>query len=381
MDTPEDKSRISVPVVVVVAALALVVAAVVLIDVVRQWPTEPRPLPVVQATLRPVAPPVASSFAQPQTATTEPATTRIASTAAPSVRPNVSHLPATLPAEHTVAGIPYGDFTLTGSGFQIDWFISKHNAFLDNQVLWDDVPAQLSGWQYTRVAFGGGQKIAITANRTTTVYAAIGADSLESVQDWNPVTGLYLSLNDARPTKMLILSRVVAADDRIQLPQNAPGGFLLLIPPTPGQKLTPPSATPAPVTMASVTTPPSFPSANVAATEPASPSPAEKLAAAKADLSRAQAKLAADLSTDAAYQNAVSAAGDAQATVQSLRNSSSASGTDLATASQQWITARNAVAAELRRARAGNSTIDADANAVQQAQAAVDTLSKAKSPP
>jgi hypothetical protein len=101
---------------------------------------------------------------------------------------------------------------------------------------------------------------------------------------------------------------------------------------------------------------------------------ADAIAAAKAEFASAQAKLDADLAGNSAYQTAKTNADAARTNVQNVRATASAGSTELALASQQWIDATNALSEALKAAQATNPAIDADAKAVQKAQAALDAL-------
>ena len=109
-------------------------------------------------------------------------------------------------------------------------------------------------------------------------------------------------------------------------------------------------------------------------------SPPATVTSAKADLTRAQSQLDADLASDSTYQSAKSAADAAQANVQTVRSSASAGSPELAQASQQWIDAKDALTEAMKTAQAANPTIAADVQAVQKAQAALDAIQNPRPP-
>jgi hypothetical protein len=268
------------------------------------------------------------------------AATEVSAPAQPSLD-SAQPAPPTTEAAPVVAvkSYDFGDVTITNSSpFKVVGLTDQSKAFISRNYLWENVPAQLAGWQYTHTNGGRGQKVELTAHKAATIFAAVADDhTAHQVDGWTPVSGLAFSYNDTKNTKMHVYSRSLAAGDVVDLPDDNFSGFVVLIPPGPGITLTPPGPAASAAPSAAQTSTP----------KPPPVSPAE-IAAARSNLAGTQKTLDADLSADAGYQNALTNANAAEAVVQSLRNSNNAGGEDLATASQQWIAAQAALDALLK---------------------------------
>ena len=125
------------------------------------------------------------------------------------------------------------DVTIEGRRFELDTLAEKSRAFSNRRYVWKDVPASLSGWQYTKTGGGVRATMTVTAKRDATLYVATAKNSAEKVlTGWLPMEETF-RYTDKNPTTMAVFQRHVRTGETIRLPQGNWTGTLLLIPPKP----------------------------------------------------------------------------------------------------------------------------------------------------
>ena len=125
------------------------------------------------------------------------------------------------------------DVTIEGQRFELATLAEDALAFSNRSYVWKDVPASLSGWQYTKTGGGVRATMAVTAKHDTTLYVATAKNSAEKVlSGWLPMDETFV-YTDKNRTPMAVFRRHTQAGETVRLPQGNWTGTLLLMPPKP----------------------------------------------------------------------------------------------------------------------------------------------------
>ena len=122
--------------------------------------------------------------------------------------------------------------SVEGRGFKPAPFDNDALAFGNRSYVWRNVPEQFRGWRHTQTDGGRFARIAVTAKKPTTLFAATSKAAAAKISGWIETDDTF-HYTDKGQTKMRILRRDVQQGQTIALPQGGWTGTLLLIPPDP----------------------------------------------------------------------------------------------------------------------------------------------------
>jgi hypothetical protein len=117
-----------------------------------------------------------------------------------------------------------------GALFRIEEFKNGARGFNNRKYVWQGIPKQYEGWQFTRT-FGGRQAcIEFAAPADGPVFIATATHRASIIgQDWQ-ATGDTFTYSTGNPTGMTIYSRSCKQGERVTVPQGNWSGAILLAP-------------------------------------------------------------------------------------------------------------------------------------------------------
>jgi hypothetical protein len=131
-------------------------------------------------------------------------------------------------------GVPHetAELTITGFEFELGTLDNGQRAFANRTYVWENVPAELRQWQFTRTSGGARAGITVKAKRDAAVHFATAASQKGvDTTGWAPAPALKFGYTDQGHTEMAVFKRNLAAGQEIPIPQgNWSGGILLFKP-------------------------------------------------------------------------------------------------------------------------------------------------------
>ncbi len=139
------------------------------------------------------------------------------------------------PADSVPTPVPHvkrlqGDgWVLEGERFEVARLENGAKAFANRDYVWQGVPAEYRGWQFTRLRGGERMDLTVKAEREVTLYlaTAVGQSVNINLDGWTQTAATF-SYGDPKNTKLTVLTRRLKAGEELWLPQgNWTGGLLL----------------------------------------------------------------------------------------------------------------------------------------------------------
>ena len=122
-------------------------------------------------------------------------------------------------------------FTLNGRRFEMATLDNDALAYSNRSYVWQQVPARLRGWQYTRTGGGVRAEISIAATCDTTLYVATASSPAGAeMSPWIKTDDTFLYTDGGR-TRMSVFRRDVTSGQTVNVPQSNWTGTLVLAPP------------------------------------------------------------------------------------------------------------------------------------------------------
>lgn len=118
--------------------------------------------------------------------------------------------------------------TLSGSSYEIATLKSAEKSFSNRDYQWLDVPQELAGRSFTRLAGGGNAMLNVTAKQATTVVIATDKKPLD-LTTWKSMS-LELSYSDKTQSRLQLYQRPIAAGEILHLPRGSWAGAILIFP-------------------------------------------------------------------------------------------------------------------------------------------------------
>lgn len=109
--------------------------------------------------------------------------------------------------------------------------VEGERAFSNRDYQWENVPDEISGWDFTRLAGGGRTRLIVSCNEEVTVWlAAATTQSGQSLEGWQRVENWEFAYSDRERTRMQVYRRKITAGQRVTVEQEAWAGGVLLAP-------------------------------------------------------------------------------------------------------------------------------------------------------
>ncbi len=128
-------------------------------------------------------------------------------------------VPASVPGLH-----------VRGTGFQIGRFARGVQAFSNRSYVWEEVPAALNGWQFTRVGGGVRARITARADGAGAVFGICSPRGSRGLRGWRLVPQWRVRYNDATHSVLRVFYRVCRRAGPVPVPSGGWAGFILVAP-------------------------------------------------------------------------------------------------------------------------------------------------------
>ncbi len=123
------------------------------------------------------------------------------------------------------------DFSLEGQSFEVAPFQNGEKVYLNRNYVWQNLPAQFAGWKFTRISVGAATSITATANRATTIFAAvIDVHNKLNLAAWSQVPGISFRYSQPNQVALKLYQRTFAAGQEFQIHEQNSQSMLFLIP-------------------------------------------------------------------------------------------------------------------------------------------------------
>ena len=106
------------------------------------------------------------------------------------------------------------------------------HAFANHPYVWENVPAQFRGWQFTQTSGGERAQLCVKAKHDAMLYVVTSAAQKKFIlKDWAALPAGKFHYTDKDKTPMTICARAAKTGEEIVVPQGKWSGTLLLLPP------------------------------------------------------------------------------------------------------------------------------------------------------
>lgn len=122
------------------------------------------------------------------------------------------------------------DLAVSGSGFTISTIQENAPAFGNRGYVWQEVPAAIKGWRYTKINGGTRAEIKVKAKQETVVHAATDlTDPGVKMTGWDR-TGMHFTYNNGKGPDMVLYKKKLSAGQEIEVPQGNWCGVIVFLP-------------------------------------------------------------------------------------------------------------------------------------------------------
>jgi len=121
-----------------------------------------------------------------------------------------------------------------GHGFEIGTLENDGRAFMNRTYVWTDVPADIDGWQYTRVNGGVGARLTVRAEADGQLCIAC-APTVPHLRDWRLVPQWRFRYTDRNRTIIRVFTKPVKAGVVVSIPTGSWTGCMVLAPALTGE--------------------------------------------------------------------------------------------------------------------------------------------------
>lgn len=122
------------------------------------------------------------------------------------------------------------DMAVSGSGFTISTIQENAPAFSNRGYVWQEVPAAIKGWRYTKTAGGTRAEIKVRAKQDTIVHAATDlTDPGVKMTGWDR-TGMHFTYNNGKGADIVLYKKKLSAGQEIEVPQGNWCGVIVFLP-------------------------------------------------------------------------------------------------------------------------------------------------------
>ena len=124
-----------------------------------------------------------------------------------------------------------GDFHCAGCDFEVAVLEKDVVAFRNRKYVFDVIPDELLGWQFTRLGGGLNSHLRITATEAVTIYGAtsIGRQNID-MTGWVQHPEWVLRYSDGGHTTMPVFLRRLKAGEELTVPEGTWTGLVILAP-------------------------------------------------------------------------------------------------------------------------------------------------------
>jgi len=136
-----------------------------------------------------------------------------------------------------VAGAPPA-VRVEGRGFEVGELKNGGKAFMNRTYVWERVPDDLRGWQFTRLNGGVRSKLTATTQADGALYLA-GTPGGSNLKGWRLVPEWRFNYTDHKQTMVRVFSKPCKAGETVAIPQGGWTGSMLLAPAITGEAVEP----------------------------------------------------------------------------------------------------------------------------------------------